>query len=306
MKRLLLIGIALLTLALIFFGIIRKEPASYSGVLFARMPVKSAYRFMADTSYWPKWWPGENRNGSYVLNNYRVSYRPLPLTEAGLRIFDEKNDSVAAIVSFSRSGADSVALSYTLSGYRQQSLLANWVKGNAARRTLQQLLQAFAEKAAAATYMYGMEVYHEKVKDTLMVATKQVFEHLPGVAEYYGLIEKLERVLSEQQISPSGAPMLHVAKNSYGVFEAQVAIPVLREPRVSGDIYIKRMVLGKILRAPITGGPATVARQEIQFDNYLADMGLTSPAIAYQSLVTDRRKEADTTKWKTELYYPVL
>jgi hypothetical protein len=40
--------------------------------------------------------------------------------------------------------------------------------------------------------------------------------------------------------------------------------------------------------------------------NYVEDNKKTSPAIPYQSLITNRLTETDTTKWVTKLYYPVF
>jgi hypothetical protein len=39
---------------------------------------------------------------------------------------------------------------------------------------------------------------------------------------------------------------------------------------------------------------------------YFDDYDKTSMAITFQYLVTDRIKEADTAKWITEIYAPVL
>jgi hypothetical protein len=43
-----------------------------------------------------------------------------------------------------------------------------------------------------------------------------------------------------------------------------------------------------------------------QMKNYISDYQRTVMAIPFQSLVTDRRKEADTTKWLTKLYFPIF
>ena len=36
------------------------------------------------------------------------------------------------------------------------------------------------------------------------------------------------------------------------------------------------------------------------------DYHLTSPAISFQSLVTDRQVEKDSLKWITKIYYPIM
>jgi hypothetical protein len=43
-----------------------------------------------------------------------------------------------------------------------------------------------------------------------------------------------------------------------------------------------------------------------QLEYYLNEHRLRPPALPFQSLVTDRLVERDTTKWITRLYYPVI
>ena len=100
--------------------------------------------------------------------------------------------------------------------------------------------------------------------------------------------------------------MLNVMKtdNSY---VAMTAIPVDRELPATNEFASKFMLKGgNILEAEIKGGPFTIERSFNELENYRADHKYTSPAIPFQSLVTDRAREKDTAKWITKLYYPVF
>jgi hypothetical protein len=66
------------------------------------------------------------------------------------------------------------------------------------------------------------------------------------------------------------------------------------------------MVPGKILVAEVKGGEQRVREAAANLQNYVDDYKLKSPAIPFESLVTDRTKETDTSKWITKLYYPIL
>ena len=66
------------------------------------------------------------------------------------------------------------------------------------------------------------------------------------------------------------------------------------------------MVLGNILKAEVTGGLDRVKEGETELANYVDDYHKLSPAIPFQSLVTDRISQADSTKWITRLYYPIF
>ena len=66
------------------------------------------------------------------------------------------------------------------------------------------------------------------------------------------------------------------------------------------------MVPGKILVAEVKGGAYTADEALRQLTMYMDDNHLVSPAIPFQSLVTERSKEPDTTKWITKIYFPVF
>ena len=61
-----------------------------------------------------------------------------------------------------------------------------------------------------------------------------------------------------------------------------------------------------ILFTQVKGGNGIATWALEQIKNYADDHHLKTPAIPYFSLVTDRRKEADTSKWITDIYYTVM
>jgi hypothetical protein len=74
----------------------------------------------------------------------------------------------------------------------------------------------------------------------------------------------------------------------------------------NGAVLFRRMVPGNILVTEVTGGQATVDDGFRQLEFFLSEHSLTSPGMPFQSLVTDRLAEKDTSKWITKLYYPIM
>jgi hypothetical protein len=85
-----------------------------------------------------------------------------------------------------------------------------------------------------------------------------------------------------------------------------VGIPVNKVLNESGDIVLKRMVLGNILEAEVQGGTFRVNQAAKQLEHYVSDYKYSSPAIPFQQLVTNRLQEPDSSRWITRLYYPVF
>ena len=99
--------------------------------------------------------------------------------------------------------------------------------------------------------------------------------------------------------------MLHVWMDS-GLYKTQVAVPVNVVIPQNKLYLIKRMVPGKILVGQVTGGTYTAAEAIKQMGIFMSDNNFSSPAIPFESLVTNRMQEPDTSRWVTKIYYPVF
>ena len=84
-----------------------------------------------------------------------------------------------------------------------------------------------------------------------------------------------------------------------------VAIPINKVIPENEKFVSKRMVPGKILVAQVRGGTYTTAAALRKLEIYMDDNRLSSPAIPFESLLTNRIEEPDTTKWITKIYYPI-
>ncbi|MEI8058912.1 MAG: hypothetical protein WCG67_02045, partial [Ferruginibacter sp.] len=101
-------------------------------------------------------------------------------------------------------------------------------------------------------------------------------------------------------------PMLNVHEENSSSFETMVAINTKKEVTANETFQLKRMHLGVILMGEVKGGLHTITTGEKEMSNYVTDHRKYTPAIPYQSLVTDRLNEPDTSKWITRLYFPIF
>ena len=100
--------------------------------------------------------------------------------------------------------------------------------------------------------------------------------------------------------------MLNI-KETGNTYYVMVGIPVNTNLNSDNKAFqIKKMVLGDILTTEVMGGPYTVQNALNQLKFYINDNKMASPAIPYESLVTNRLLQPDSTKWITKIYYPVF
>ena len=151
------------------------------------------------------------------------------------------------------------------------------------------------------------------VVDTAFVSTRTAFNHFPTTEEVYAMIGKLHEHIAKLNGKENSYPMLNIdssgnkpAGGSGKSYEVMVAIATDRLLPEQGDIKLKRMIRGNILIAEVIGGQLTIKEGMSQMHEYVRDHQRTPAAIPFQLLVTDRLKEKDTSKWVTELRYPVF
>ncbi len=66
------------------------------------------------------------------------------------------------------------------------------------------------------------------------------------------------------------------------------------------------MVPGNFMVIEISGGDYAVREGERNLQNYIEDYGKIKMAIPFQSLITNRLAEPDSSRWKTRIYLPVV
>jgi hypothetical protein len=101
--------------------------------------------------------------------------------------------------------------------------------------------------------------------------------------------------------------MLNVSTADSIHYLTRVGMPVDRIIPTSKEISLKRMPAGgNMLIVDVKGGTSTMNNALQQVQNFISDYHESAPAIPFFSLITDRRKETDTSKWLTKIYYPVM
>jgi CII-binding regulator of phage lambda lysogenization HflD len=169
------------------------------------------------------------------------------------------------------------------------------------------LLQILKENFKGEEIVYGINIQLNRVTDSVMISTRKLMDHYPAVQEIYQMIEDILSYIKTNGGEESNAPMLNVFKEGANQYLVMVAVPT-KTPVKGNETYLQKHMLpnGYILVSDITGGNYTIQQSEKAMYQYVMDHQKSSPAIPFQMLITDRRTEADTTKWKTRLYYPVM
>jgi hypothetical protein len=303
MKKGLLVAGIILVLGLAAIYLLVPSRLNVVVVLPVKCNVDAADRSLRDTGNRAKWW-GDAQNGEIRCKVTGLFRRMVDVSIDGGGMSIQSRLNV-----YPKVRIDSCLLQWELGlscdlnpirrieRYRQAKILGGDMEG---------ILSRVRSRLEDQRLVYGMLISEGNTLDSMLVSTVRIFDRYPSDSTVYVLVEKLRRFVIKNGGHETGFPMLNVTNQLGGTFKVEVGLPTGKEMKDDGDIRWRRLIRVVFLEADVRGGDATVREAERQMANYISDYQRTVMAIPYQSLITERMKEPDTTKWVTRLYVPVF
>ncbi len=271
----------------------------------------TATRILYDENSWKQWWPSADtslNNHTFSCNN--VSFNVKQHSFNGTILSTTfSGDTIDGNFAHAASGSDSLALvwKYTLT-YSTNPIkrIRQYNEARLLKKTMMDVMGHLKTFLENPDKVYGINIKEIRVTDTVLVSSFLLSSTPPSVDGIYTMIEALKKYIAVNGAVETAFPMLNVTEIDSTHFKTRVAIPVNKTLKETPSIQLKRMIPGRILVTEITGGPATIKKAFIQLHYYLEENDLASPAIPFESLVTNRLQEKDSTRWITRIYYPIL
>jgi hypothetical protein len=271
------------------------------------------YRMLLDSNSVKKWWPGQTANntvpGVFKLNGYNYKIYNNSFTLLPITITDSTTSLKTSLYIISLQ-TDTVKLAWVgamATSYNPVKRFLLWQKAKKINRDMDIILQHMNSFYGNDENIYGIKVNKELVKDSVLIGTGAESKGYPDTKFIYGLIDQLRNYAVANGASETGFPMLNVDTEDSLHYNVRVALPVSKLLPNKGTISQKRMPAnGNILVTEVKGGVAIGSRAFTQITQYARDYKRVPPAITFYSLVTDRSKEPDSSKWITRIYCPVM
>jgi DNA-directed RNA polymerase subunit L len=287
--------ISIIVVAGIVIYLLIPSPQTASGSVRFLTSTNGAYRSLIKQETWDKWSPQTFSVTKRLNNSLEVNVK------------NEQHNIPVSILLIPMS-SDSVTVSWNtvfpvtanpFTKIKQRS------QANAVKNKMDDALSKFQQFVSHNENIYGTHIEETSTEDTFLLATRFTSHIYPTNELIYSNINKLKSYAKSVGAKESGAPMLNISTADSSTFSCMVALPVNRIVAGKGDVFFVRMVPGHFLRTEVTGGPHTIANAHRMMDQYFKDFNRVTMAIPFEYLVTDRLKEADTSKWITRVYGPV-
>ena len=302
-----LAGVFLLLVSFIYLFIPDIIAVKASAVI--NIPGTAIHRMLLNTENRAKWWPGKTVKDKFLLNGYNYTIGNGNITVMPVSI-SSQDDEVTTSLFLTSVVTDSTQLQWIgsiTSSYNPVKRVKQFFLAKNLSEDMAGILKKMQLFYSQQINVYGFEIEKTVLTDTLFIATAATSKGYPTTAMVYAMVEKLRNYATSHAAKENGFPMLHVFTADGSQYDVKVALPVDKALPVSGDILQKRMpASGKMLTVEVIGGVATNIRAFEQIQIYADDYQRKSPAICYYSLITDRVKQQDSTKWITRVFLPVM
>jgi hypothetical protein len=316
MKKWLLFSIALIVITIGLVYLFIPNFISFKSSVTLKANPLGVQRNLLEEVNWAGWWPKDastvstgNSRKNYVYDNYTYVIGEKRVSSILVNI---SNNDIKAITALNvlPIGYDSVGLSWDgviATSYNPFRRLKIYFKSKEIQRDISEITDKMSTWFSKEENVYGFRIQNELVVDTTLISTYAPSENYPSTDFVYKLIDQLKNYIASQSAKETGAPMLNITHTDSVKYLVRVAIPVDKKLKPSGNISYRWMLGGgNIFTTEVKGGPYSVNRAIRQIENYMTEHRRMSPAIPFQSLITDRRAETDTSKWVTKIYYPVI
>ena len=310
MKKLLLLLFIFFALLITGYYLFFPAKIHFKKTMYAQTAPNSAVKYLLNEKNWHSWWPVSINNPNDSIFpfkdfEYAVNWK---MISGDSILIKSKDGFVRSLINVVPISKDSVGFQWEGEAQSEANFfnrIHNYYTQKKLQNNADAILNALKNHLENDEKVYGINIQHRMVVDTLLISTKKIFAAYPTAEQVYELVNDLKKYIILNAALQTNPPMLHVVQDS-GMFKTMVAIPINKTLQNTERFIIKEMVAGKILISEIKGGSGNAEAGIKILETYMDDYHLTSPAISFQSLVTDRQVEKDSSKWITKIYYPIM
>jgi len=311
MKKILLVLIIIIVAAIALIYALIPSTIIVSKIAYTNNKSATVLRCLHDDTKWSEWFPKNKTNGTELIYNnrqYKLGEKGYSSVEVALQNSKTTYTSTINVLPYN---VDSSAIQWQLQlnpGNNPFKRFEQYQTAKSIKNDMSVLLDSFKIFISNTKNIYDFSIKFTTLTDTALVSTKTTTMQYPSTHFIYAMVDKLKQYISQQHANEHNFPMLNITKQLDSSYEVMVGVPT--NILLPGNNFIepKRMIMmkNKTLITEVTGDTSEIRKAFEATSNFMDDYGLRTPVIPFQQLVTDRRKEKDSTKWVTKIFTPII
>jgi hypothetical protein len=284
-----------------------------SSISSARGNIFGEFRTITQEDKWEKWWRDENEKphsagepfmysgSSFHLVKYSYHVAGIEISQRGLKL-----QSILRLISFRMDSTAVVWQCEIPMGMNPLTRIRHYNDASEIKEKMDAIMKNFSSFVSKPENVYGMAIIRVSTVDTMMLSSRFTSAAYPTTSQLYSYFDEVEKNIQKQKGRVVAYPIMNVRKLENDSFETEVAIPTNHRLNNDGKFIFQRMIPGNFMTGEVKGGAYTANEALKQLELFIADYNRAKIANAFQSMVTNRLKEPDTSKWITKVYIPVV
>lgn len=271
--------------------------------------VTGAYRVLSSNDKWQQWWPGQQSNSNtfnYNNTSFTINKRLNNSLEISIQQDDQMLNSTLHVFP---AGGDSASINWACdiaTGNNPFKRIKHYRQAVALKNSMDSVLSHFKSFAGKKENIYGISFEIIIFRDSLLLSTKSFQKNYPSVSTVYAQINSLKKYGATHQAKQTGIPLMNLTPLDSTGYQLLTALPVDREVPASTQFFNQNIPLNRFWVIRVHGGMASVDEAIHQFQLYVQDYQRIVMALPFQKLITDRSAEPDTSRWVTDIYFPLF
>jgi len=304
MKKWVFVVAGVLLVGVVLIDVFIPSTLTVSRVESVRCRPLAAFPFLSDELKWRAWWQDSAERKDFHIR--KLSYQTIDIA-----IQWKQQTLESRMVLLPGGDPDSLFLHWETRlrcGWNPLDRLGQYRQGRQLSTLMGRILGRAGDFLGQPQNVYGIRIEEGSTRDTMLITTRIEKAGVPTNEDIYAQIGKLTRFIDVAHSQVRGYPMVNIIplEDRPGTYRLMVAIPVSTAIGSKGDVSFMRLIPGRYLITDVNGGPATVDRALAALKDFIRDHQRTVMAIPFQSLITNRMQEPDSSKWVTRIYYPVM
>ncbi|HUP11853.1 MAG TPA: hypothetical protein VM187_06570 [Niastella sp.] len=268
-----------------------------------------AYRTLTTDTQWQHWWPGlQSNSNTFHYNNGTFSITQKLRNTLEILIQQNELATVSNLHIFPIAG-DSINLHWSCNvatGANPVKRIQHYRQALALKNNMRIALNQFKTFAEKKENVYSITFRETIFKDSYLLSLRSLQKDYPNVATIYANLHVLKQYSATHQAKQTGNPLLNITPLNTGGYQLLTALPVDKQLPPNGQIFNQRIPLNRFWVTRVTGGASSVEHAIHQFQLYVQDYQRSVMALPFQQLITDRSTAPDTSKWVTDIYFPLF
>jgi effector-binding domain-containing protein len=335
MLKKILIGLAVLIVALLLVGFLLPGKMEVSRSISVNAPVENVFDEFNDVKKWQEWqyWNtlekpgemaltyGEKTEGIgawYSWDGKNTGKGKITITES------VPNKSVASSIEFTGSGT-AVGL-YTVEPEGESTKASMNFTFDNGMNPIGRWFSLFMKGEIEKAFDFGLARIKEraeakpKFKSDISETTTEVIHYIGiptgsmNTEDEKAMMAVMEKSygqlgadVAKAKIQLAGPAFCLVTKWDEATKQTEMicAFPVAADAKVPSNYKIQQVPAGKAVKAVHKGDYSGLTNAHMEIDTYMKSKNLTMAGNPWESYVIDSMAEKDTAKWVTEIYYPI-